>query len=166
MLMYGSAQAADMFIKSNDVIIFNLTSLNERYYNARLDIFPPNSLGANSEYEYDQKYYEWVYTNDIPFINIMKIIMALYNGLNVFLVVTDEWWSDVSVESLLKMIQARYGINAVLISNMDDLIYAQDSTFEPTWGLYNLDQDRERYTTLVAKAGGFNDVFEEGSTDS
>ena len=154
MLMYGNAQAADMVVDNADTMVYNITSLNERYRNARLDLLPPNSLGANSEYDYDLKYMEWVFANDGVFINFMKIILDLYNGLNVFLVTTSEDWSDMMVESLLKLIQQRYGVNSVAINTPEDLYYAEDAGFDPNYGLINLDQDLARYQYLVGRLGG------------
>ena len=155
MLMYGDAHAADMVADNSDTMVYNITSLNERYRNARLDLLPPNSLGANSEYDYDLKYLEWVFNNDAVFMNFMKIILDLYNGLSVFLVITHEDWSDMMVESLLKLIQQRYGINAVNIATAEDLYYAEESEFDPTYGLTNLDQDLARYQYIIGRLGGF-----------
>lgn len=154
MLMYGDARAADMVVDNSDTMVYNITSLNERYRNARLDLLPPNSLGANSEYDYDMKYMEWVFANDTVFSNFMKIILDLYNGLNVFLAITHEDWSDMMVESLLKLIQQRYGINSVSINTPEDLYYAEESAFDPNYGLMNLDQDLARYQYIIGRIGG------------
>ena len=160
MLMYGDAHAADMIADNSDTMVYNITSLNERYRNARLDLLPPNSLGANSEYDYDIKYMEWVFSNDAIFVNFMKIILDIYNGLNVFLIITHEDWSDMMVESLLKLIQQRYGINSVNITTYEDIRYAEDSGFDPTYGLINLDQDLSRYQYIVGRLGGFRNEEE------
>lgn len=156
MLMYGDARAADLVADNTDTMVYNITSLNERYRRARLDLLPPNSLGANSEYDYDVKYMEWVFANDGVFMNFMKIILDLYNGLNVFLVITHEDWSDMMLESLLKLIQQRYGYNSISIENPEDLFYAEDEGFNPEYGLINLDQDLARYQYIVGRMGGLS----------
>ena len=154
MLMYGTAKVADMIIKvKSDTVYFNISSLAERWSSVRLQLIPPNSLGANSEYDYDVKYMQWIFGNDPIFLQFMNIMNALYNGYDVFLIVTDENWSDITVESLLKLIQQRYGINAILINTIEDLQCAEDSIFEP-YGIVNLDQDLERYQYIVALMGG------------
>ena len=155
MLMYGTAKVADMIISSKRVntVYFNISSLAERYASIRLALLPPNSLGANTEYDYDIKYMQWIFGNNSVFMQFMNIMSALYNGADVFLIVTDENWSNITVESLLKLIQQRYGINAVLINTMEDLQYAEDSIFEP-YGIINLDQDLERYQCIMASIGG------------
>ena len=154
MLMYGDAKAADMVVDNSDTMVYNITSLNEKYRAARLDLLPPNSLGANSEYDYDLKYMEWVFSNDSVFMNFMRPITDLYNGLNVFFVITHEDWSDMMVESLMKLIQQRYGINAVSINTPEDLYYAEESGFDPSYGLINLDQDLARYQYIIGRLGG------------
>lgn len=154
MLMYGDARAADLVADNTDTMVYNITSLNERYRNARLDLLPPNSLGANSEYDYDIKYMEWVFANDAVFMNFMKIILDLYNGLNVFLVITHEDWADMMLESLLKLIQQRYGYNSISIDNPEDIFYAEDTGFNPEYGLINLDQDLARYQYIIGRMGG------------
>lgn len=159
MLMYGIAKTADELITKSgrqDIIYLNINSLAERYSHVKLNLLPPNSLGANTEKDFDIKYMEWIFGNNEIFISFMDILICLYHGYNVFLIITDEGWSDMLVESLLKLIQQRYGINAVSIKSLEDLQYAEDSIFEP-YGLINLDQDLERYAYLMAIAGGIKD---------
>ena len=159
MLMYCIAKTADELIAKSgrqDIIYLNINSLAERYNRIKLNLLPPNSLGANTEKDFDIKYMEWIFSNNAIFISFMSILVHLYNGYDVFLIITDEGWSDMLVESLLKLIQQRYGINAVSIKSLEDLQYAEDSIFEP-YGLVNLDQDLERYTYLMAIAGGIKD---------
>lgn len=159
MLMYGIAKTADELITKSgrqDIIYLNINSLAERYSHVKLNLLPPNSLGANTEKDFDIKYMEWIFSNNAIFISFMSILVHLYNGYDVFLIITDEGWSDMLVESLLKLIQQRYGINAVSIKSLEDLQYVEDSIFEP-YGLINLDQDLERYAYLMAIAGGIKD---------
>jgi len=155
MLMYGTAKAADMLYNMTrpNIVYFNISSLAERWSAVRLQLLPPNSLGANSEYDFDVKYMQWIFGSNPVFMQFMNIMVSLYNGMDVFLIVTDEGWSDMTVESLLKLIQQRYGINAVLINTLEDLQCAEDSIFEP-YGILNLDQDMERYQYIMAEIGG------------
>ena len=86
-------------------------------------------------------------------MNFMRIIHDLYQGISVFLVTSDDGWSDMFVESLLKLIQQRYGIVGAHIENYEDYTEAEDSGFEP-FGLANLDQDLLRYQYNMAMIGG------------
>ena len=148
MLMYGNALAADMVVTNENIKIYNLTSLSERYANCRLPIMPPHDLGSSSEYEFDIKYMNWILNIDNNFIVFMTIILDLYNGIDVFLVISEDQWSEVITESLLKLIQQRYGIIAIQINSMEDLIYANDDSDFTDYGIINLDADKERYLYL------------------
>ena len=144
MLMYGELHAVNYVIDRNNVVVYNITSLSEKY--KRIPLIPPNSLGANSEYEFDIKYMNWILGNDNNFCSLMTIINDLVNR-DVFLLVSNDNWSKILIESLLKLIQQRYGINAVYIDTEDDLLYAEESGFSD-YGVLNLDEDRTRYMNL------------------
>ena len=144
MLMYGELHAVNYVVDRNNIAIYNITSLSEKY--KRIPLIPPNSLGANSEYEFDIKYMNWILGNDNNFCSLMIIINDLVNR-DVFLLVSNDNWSKILIESLLKLIQQRYGINAVYIDTEDDLLYAEESGFSD-YGVLNLDEDRTRYMNL------------------
>lgn len=148
MLMYGTTAMADYLIDRPNTKIYNLTSLSERYAKARIPLVPPNSLGANSEIEFDYNYRNWIMNNDQNFVAFMTIIIDLYNGIDVYILISEDDWSIVLVESLMKLIQQQYGINAVLLRTPEDLIYAKDSSFNEGFGVYNLDNDKARYEFL------------------
>lgn len=149
MLLYGTAIAANLVVDSNKVMVYNLTSMSEAYSRSNLNIIPPNNLGSQSEYEFDVKYMNWIFQNDSIFVEFMKIIDNLYKGVDVFLVMSDNDWSETLVESLLKLIQQRYGVNATHIETMEDLFYAEESNFAEGYGIANLDMDMDRYTYLT-----------------
>lgn len=147
MLLYGDYRNIQ-----DTCTIYNFCALVEGFQDAGL--MPPNSLGALSEYDFDIKYMHYIFDNDIIFMNFMRIIMDLYYGKDVYLIISninDDWCSMIT-ESLIKLIQQRYGINAVEIQCMEDLMYAEDSGFDPYWGLANLDIDKNRYVYLYESA--------------
>jgi hypothetical protein len=76
------------------------------------------------------------------------MIIDLYNGIDIFIVVSEDDWSQTITESLLKLIQQRYGIIAACINNVDDLLSAEDIGFAEGYGIYNLDNDIERYNYI------------------
>ena len=56
------------------------------------------------------------------------------------------------LESLLKFIQERYGYAAVKIESEEDYTFARGNficDFNPEFGLYNLDIDKDRFFALV-----------------
>jgi hypothetical protein len=142
LLLYGNYQNIP-----EDCIVFNFCGLIEKYQSCNL--IPPNNLGAVSEYDFDLRYMHWIIDNDSNFTNFMNIIMQLYYGKNVYLITSDnnDDWSNALKESLLKLIQQRYGIEAVEVDCLDDIVYAKDCEFSE-YGIINLDQDKERYLYL------------------
>ena len=86
------------------------------------------------------------------FCEFFQIIYNLYLGYDVFILASSEDWSENILESLLKLIQQRYGYNAVRIDSDDDYIFARNNMtfdFDPRFGIYNLDQDKERFSYLI-----------------
>ncbi len=142
MLLYGN----HLNIQSQ-CVVYNLTSFIEGY--ERLRIIPPNNLGASTEYEFDQLYASWILNNDVIFFEFFKIINMLMNGFDVYLIISEDPWSENILESLLKLIQQRYGYNATRIDSFDDLVYAEPGEFNPGYGLFNFDQDNERFVYMA-----------------
>lgn len=139
---------ADYVFDRPNTKIYNLTSLAERYAPYRIPLVPPNSLGSMNEYEFDVNYMHWVLDNDSNFTTFMTLIVDLFNGIDIFIVVSEDDWSQIITESLLKLIQQRYGINAAFINNTEDIFYAEESNFAEGYGIYNLDIDVERYDKI------------------
>lgn len=148
MLMYGEAR--NIFEK--DCIIFNLTSLVEGFPRL-VYLIPPNTLGKLSGRDFDLAYASYVFENDLPFRDFFAIIYNLYIGNDVFIVVSDSDWSENLIESLLKLIQQRYGYNANRIDSYEDYLYfctcKSNSDFNPYFGIMNLDMDKERYAYIL-----------------
>ena len=145
MLMYGKASTARTI--GFEGIIFNLTSMVEDYMPLRL-LIPPNDLGRSTERDFDIAYANYIMNTDMAFVELFKIIYNLYMGVDVFLAVDDDQeWAENILESLLKLIQQRYGYNAIYIGgtsgedSLNDYIYAKNNlsgNFALGYGLYNL----------------------------
>ena len=148
MIVYGNASMADLVVDRDNFMVYNLTSLAERYSKAKLPLVPPNNLGASSEYEFDVRYMQWILGNDINFYYFMNIIKDTRNGLDVFIVISEDEWSLILIESLTKLIQQRYGINAGYIKTEEDLYYTKESDIAEGYGIMNYDQDIERFAYL------------------
>lgn len=146
-----------------DSIIFNITSFAEGYPKLA-SLIPPNYLGnfyVNDGRDFDIAYANYIMSNDLPFKEFMDIIYNLYLFKNVIILMSTDNWSFNIIESLLKLIQQRYGYNGYLANSEEDLQYISNkdnARFNPYWGLQNLDQDKERYTILTEawriRAGG------------
>lgn len=147
MLLYGDANQAKLMEGVPDTIIFSLTSLSERYPRLHL-LNPPNFLGSTSEKEFDINYMRYILEVDQNFYQFMSIIYPLYMGKNVYICNGTDPYSEMLIESLLKIIQQRYGYNATRINHINDLFTAELTDFESSYGLANLDVDKERYSYI------------------
>ena len=137
------------------MIILNLTGLVEGYQ--RVNLVPQSGyqLDFTDDNNFDIEYYQYIFSNQQPFIELMKIIMPLYEGNDVFLLVSRGVDSfDKFTESLIKIIEARYGYTGVMILNDPsdypdtfDRAKIMDEFSIP--GLNCLDQDKEKYTFMI-----------------
>ena len=120
-LMYGTPDAVQYVDKCK---IYNFNSLLDGY--EPLYLTPPREVGiygmngtmgytGYNEYQFDVNYMNYIIGNDGPFMQLMRIIMELYEGHNVFLIVSPDDWSTALIESLMKLIQQRYGIQLGII---------------------------------------------------
>lgn len=154
MLLYGKSQCLSFV----DARIFNLTGLIEGFESLSI-LIPPNELGHFTEKEFDIAYMNYIMGNDIIFSAFFKIVHSLYIGQDVFIISDDADWSENLIESLFKLIQQRYGYNGYNIKTFEDYIYAKNndtSTFDPGYGIYNLDIDKDRYSMVSKKIAIFN----------
>jgi len=152
MLMYGQKDPREFDPSFEEHgCIFNITSLKEGYNKLNM-LVPMNSMGYTTDRDYDIAYANYIFNNDAVFVEFFIIIYYLYIGKDVYLIYSNEDWSENIIESLLKLIQQRYGYNAYLINEDEDYIYSKmnDSTyFNGEWGLYNLDIDKNRFSYAV-----------------
>ena len=142
-----------VFGKFNNIpenfIPVNFTGMNES--TEKLSINGMESIDVSTP-EFDKYFAEVVYNNDDNFISFFRIIQLLMAGEDIYICISNGNVLDFLNESLAKFIQQRYGYNAVLINTEADYLYAVTSMnfgFAPGYGIYNLDQDKERFTTLI-----------------
>lgn len=150
MLIYGNSFN---IISNSETAVFNLTSYREDI--PKLDLLlPPREIGHFIDRDFDIAYMNYILGNDRVFYQFFgSIIMNLYLGFDVYLAISDEDWSINLVESLLKLIQQRYGYNALRINDVNDYNAAIESgnftsRFDIDYGLANLDLDKNRYSLL------------------
>lgn len=148
---------------TNNTKIFNICSLNENYPKLRIlppvdfRMFPVQSY-ESAEYEFDMRYAQWLLGDSNAFFDLMQVVYSLYQGFDVFLLISDADPSlDAYAQSLFKFIQQRYGYNTTIIESIDDLFNAEDSQTTPV-GTINLLDDKERLSyeleTARQAAGG------------
>ena len=150
MLLYGN----ELSLIPPGYKIYNFNSLKE--IGEPLKIFPPNNLGAINdinEYDFDCKYADYLMIFDFPFCEMMKVIMDIYNGNNVFILIDDNEsfyneWNTTLAESFMKFIQQRYGIVGCKVETNEDVGTANQVEFTD-YGLMNLDDDKERFSYII-----------------
>ena len=148
MLMYGDSTNI-----IDTGLVFNLTSMKEGLRNLQ-SLIPPNEIGRFEGRDFDIAYANYILMNDFVFLDFFEIIYALYNNLDVYIVVSNDDWSENLIESLMKLIQQRYGYNGTRINSFDDYLflinYSSNNSEFGTFDFYikNLDQDKERFSML------------------
>lgn len=152
MLMYTDSNTMNSLrLIDERTSIYNLSTFREDFVTLRL-LIPPNNIGRFTDMDFDIAYMNYILGNDMIFCEFFRIIYDLYIGKDVILLASKEDWSENILESLLKLIQQRYGYNAILLDSDEDYIYAKNEGvggFIQGYGLYNLDQDKERFTYLI-----------------
>lgn len=145
--MYGTS---DCIIDTG--FVYNFTSMREGYQRLA-SLIPPNSLGYYVDLQFDQLYAQYILNNDCVFKEFFDLIYCLYIGNDVYLIISNDNWSENLIESLLKLIQCRYGYNGVKITCEADYYFylnqKEQPEFDPGFGLWNLDQDKERYAMIL-----------------
>ena len=126
--------------------VYNVSSMYEGI--PRLNILPTAMINCGDEKMFDMSYANYILENDAIFSEMMKIMYSLYMNENVALLVTRNPVLDVITESLLKLIQQRYGYSAYLINCIEDLEYVNIDFSFSLAGLYNFDIDKERFVVL------------------
>lgn len=133
-----------------DTKIFNLNSPLEGYEQLKLVPYYQISFDTNDERSFDINYANYVLSNPSTFNELMKVMMILYEGLDVYILIyRDGDYFEMLAESLLKLIQQRYGYNYHMLGIPEDLEHAlscdPNDDYFTTYGLFNLDNDKELY---------------------
>ena len=144
--MYGPASAADIKFGGKGVM-YNLSSMREGFISLQA-LIPPNTIGRLTDREFDIAYANYIMSNDTLFCIFFQIVYNLYIGKDVFIIVSTEDWSENLLESLLKLIQQRYGIRSYIINDICDIDPFALSDFETEIGYQNYLRDVEWYLTM------------------
>lgn len=152
MIVFGNLDCIPSNTKGN-FVIYNLLSIDSRagVYQP-IDILPSaTQFNYTYDKDFDLRYLEFIFSDDYYFYEFFsKIIYNVYLGYNVYIIIERNDIFDNMVESIIKIIQQRYGYNSAIINDPEDIYYLnQDESFSLA-GLPNLDMDKERYSMLYA----------------
>ena len=148
--MFGNLEAAKYVSSVSNTMIVGFNTLFEGIL--QLDLLPPNNLGAIDEYDFDLRYFSFILGDDYRFLQMFWIPLYIFNGYDVF-IVSDKYmpnstWEDNLIESLLKMIQTRYGIFACKVMYPEDYLSAEETDINKGYGIINYDEDMRRYMSI------------------
>ena len=137
---------------SYDFYEFNLS--NPYNYGVSLAALIPNPeyipqdviLGCAESPEFDIAYGKFIMENQDQFFTFMNLMTPLYNIPNACVIVYIQYspMRDAILETLMKLIQQRYGYHPYLVNSPEDLeCVKDDSSFSPR-GIVNMQEDSDR----------------------
>lgn len=145
MILFGTTNVIPYL--DDGYIIYNLSSYTEQY--ERIHLLPSDDIGKyyNDEKTFDLLYANSILQDDFYFMELMKIMIPIYEGKDVLLLISERF--ENITESLMKFISGRYGIISYIVNEAEDLEYLNESNFTIN-GLYNLDIDKNRFSRIYA----------------
>ena len=145
-----------------NIKVFNMSSLyseitSENIYSLARIIHPLNQANNIPPIIYiDTLEFDINYANEIlnnnpkMFEDLMKIMMNSHEGYIVIILVYRDAFRDSIMESLIKLIQQRYGYNSWIVNDIDDIDGITESTYSSI-GLITLEEDIKRYRDMYSK---------------
>ena len=137
------------------VIKYNLSS----YYNdaPTLNALVPSPqyipqdvlLGDTTDPIFDIEYHKYIFESQQAFMEFMSIMVPAFTSPDtlIHIMIKQSNFRDVIMESLIKLIQQRYGYNVCIANEVDDFLYTEESDFSIP-GLFALDQDLARWRAV------------------
>lgn len=157
MILMGTYQNLPPEFAVDDLIIYNFTSPLMGF--PSINLLPPPNLQYTFDNTFDKMYYDYMINCDDAFMELMRLIMGEYHNKNIYLLVSEGNGYDYINESLMKLIQVRYGIVIQYINDIEDyneLRQDSDISFS-IFGMENLIQDKERYALLYTQRYGISE---------
>ena len=138
----------------NNPILYNLSSYYSGFEDlssliTKVSVFNITTMPINEfiySPDFDRMYAQGVFNNDELFTDFLKIILNATLG-NVVILISHDPYRDAITESIIKLIQVRYGYNCWEAEDVEDLECLRESYFTP-YGILALDQDKRRFDEL------------------
>lgn len=139
-------------------IIFNMNANVSTFVPVYL--MPPQGMIYTS-LEFDNEYINLILTNDHYFLQLMRIMIPLRDGHDVYILAyNEETVFNPITETLMKLIQQRYGYNYQEIHSVDDLNIFDCSGFT-TPGIIQFDEDFKRYEECIKRNNPYSYINEQ-----
>lgn len=134
------------------VVIFNLSSLYSGFIDATELLTNLSSINYTGlpmpvfveSVEFDMQYMASIMNNPNLFGKLMMILSNSYEGRIVVLLVQRDPYRDSVMESLIKLIQQRYGYNCWIVEDPEDISCIKEDDYN-TYGLLTLTEDLKKY---------------------
>jgi hypothetical protein len=162
MILFGTVYLLDEILNDgnlkncSNLAVFNLTGMREGLQ--LLEILPPvEQLFSQdlNERTSDQDIMNYIFYNDNVFLEFFsKVMYPVYSGVDVMIVITEGGAFDFITESIMKLIQQRYEYTPIRANVLSDLDYIDRSVNFGVRGIYNFDQDKQRYVALGSATFG------------
>ena len=136
----------------------NISQLN-KLIPIQLSIPEDIITGDSSTPEFDISYHNYIFGDSNAFFQFMSIIAPefLEPSILVQVLVNTEGFRDAISESLMKLIQQRYGVNCYYVFSLEDFQFVQNDTSFSIPGLFAIDQDMARLRSMMPLEFGDDD---------
>lgn len=150
MLLFGSYELIPYIPEGFNCVVVNFSSLKEGF--GKPINMVPRSYNPYESREFDIDYANLILSDTMFFSFFESMIYPLYQGVNIYAMVTRDDLFDIFTESIQKFILERYGYTSYLINEPSDFssINELNDRFSVA-GIYNLDTDKERYSYQYAR---------------
>lgn len=140
----------------DNVIVFNLSSAYDRFIDITNLII---KMGRYmSEYgvpvhkavdttQFDITLMNLIFSDTEMYNSFMNLVSASYNGFNVVVMVIRDSYRDSIMESIIKVIQYKYGYNCWIVEDIEDLECLKDVSIDKQ-GAYNMGADINTFNEL------------------
>lgn len=98
---------------------------------------------------FDMHYHKYVLENNESFMQFMGIVNQsfMYPDALIYIMVMNSPYSNAITESLMKLIQQRYGANSYMINEPEDFLYVEECDFSVP-GIFAMDNDIKRMLSM------------------
>lgn len=134
------------------VVVYNLSSLYSGFIDATEFLTMLSKINYTGlpmpvfvdSLEFDMQFMASIMDNPNLFGKLMMILSNSYEGHVVVLLVQRDPYRDSVMESLIKLIQQRYGYNCWIVEDPEDIFCIKEDEYNP-YGLLTLNEDLKKY---------------------
>lgn len=151
----------------NKAMVFNLSSLYSGYTSVTSLITGLHEWSANGvnvaqaleNPEIDMMYWNLIMSKPKMFESLVRVVFNSFEGNLCLVLIQHDPYRDSVLESLIKLIQQRYGFTPWIVNDIEDISVLEEPLYTAE-GLNNIDTDRQHYHQLFM-AGQIDRVLEE-----